>query len=559
MRKTLGVMIVVMLTMLMVSATGAPASAQTPSQAVSAAAQVAARNGVTTFISVVDRSNGAVLAHTGNSGAQVGSESIMKLFLAGYYLLLYGGYRATPQSVKDRLAYMLKYSDDDTASSLFTDSAIPTVAARYGLGSTINATDRSGHWGAARITADDMTRFLYRAGKDSAVGPWLIPALANTARTGSGADAGFSQYFGLNALGGVHGSKQGWGCDSFWTDPHCAVHSVGYTDRYFVAVLQLSGGYPDPMRSTATNSARTIQQSRTALVDGDFICDSSRRYVYRLAGGAPIYVSSWNVFGGAHPCRPMSPTEIGRLRVYPAEGTFLRDPISGAVYRVAGGAPVYVSTWGAFGGSHRTIDIDPAAVRRAGSGGVYNHLRYLPADGTFLRGTRTGAVFRVAGGAPVYVSSWGAFGRAQPTIDVDLAALDRAGSGGVYNHLRYRPADGTFLRLPTTGSVFRVAGGAPLYVTAWTVFGGTKPTVGVDPAAVNRASNVHYYDHLLYYPQNGTFVRGQPGNAVYRISSGKPTYVPSWAAYGGPQPATQITQTTIDRAGSGGYFNHLVR
>jgi len=239
MRKTLGVMIVVMLTMLMVSATGAPASAQTPSQAVSAAAQVAARNGVTTFISVVDRSNGAVLAHTGNSGAQVGSESIMKLFLAGYYLLLYGGYRATPQSVKDRLAYMLKYSDDDTASSLFTDSAIPTVAARYGLGSTINATDRSGHWGAARITADDMTRFLYRAGKDSAVGPWLIPALANTARTGSGADGGFSQYFGLNALGGVHGSKQGWGCDSFWTDPHCAVHSVGYTDRYLgVALLE---------------------------------------------------------------------------------------------------------------------------------------------------------------------------------------------------------------------------------------------------------------------------------------------------------------------------------
>ena len=39
------------------------------------------------------------------------SESIMKLFLAAYYLRLYGAQSATPQAVKDRLAYMLMYSD----------------------------------------------------------------------------------------------------------------------------------------------------------------------------------------------------------------------------------------------------------------------------------------------------------------------------------------------------------------------------------------------------------------------------------------------------------------
>ena len=238
-----------------------PAAAATPAEAVAAAAAAAANQAVTSFISVVDRQSGAVVARTGNADSQVASESIMKLLLASYYLVLYGGYTQTPDSVKDRLSFMLRYSDDGTASSLFSANAIPTIAARYGMPNTTNATDRAGHWGAARITAADMTTFLYRAAQDAAVGPWLIPVMAQTAPTGSGGDAGFSQYFGLNTIGGDHGSKQGWGCDSFFTSPSCAIHSVGYTDTAFVAILQLSRTYPDPARGTSTNSAQLIYQA----------------------------------------------------------------------------------------------------------------------------------------------------------------------------------------------------------------------------------------------------------------------------------------------------------
>jgi len=235
-----------------------PAAAATPGEAVNDAVGYAAARSVTEFISVVDRSNGAVLAQTGNAQSQVASESIMKLLLASYYLVSYGGYQSTPDAVKDRLSYMLRFSDDGTASDLFTPSAIPTIAGRYGMGHTSNATDRVGHWGAARITAGDMTQFLYRAANDPAVGPWLIPVMAQTAPNGSD---GFNQFFGLNAVGGDHGSKQGWGCDSYFTAPTCAVHSVGYTDRTFVAILQLSTGYPDPMRDTSTHAARAVAQS----------------------------------------------------------------------------------------------------------------------------------------------------------------------------------------------------------------------------------------------------------------------------------------------------------
>lgn len=128
----------------------AAAAARRPASAVDLAAAHAANEGVTDYLSVVDRSTGAVLAETANAGQQVASESIMKLFLATYYLLLYGGYTHTPADVRSRLSYMLRYSDDATASALFTSSAIPTVAARYGLSATTNATDRPGHWGAAR-------------------------------------------------------------------------------------------------------------------------------------------------------------------------------------------------------------------------------------------------------------------------------------------------------------------------------------------------------------------------------------------------------------------------
>ncbi len=280
-RLTLVVSLVAVLSVL----PAGPAGAATPSAAVSEAAAYSAARAVESYISVVDRQSGEVLAQTGNAQSQVASESIMKLLLAAYYIVQYGGYQRTPADVLSRLSYMLRLSDNAITSSLFTAAAIPTIAARYGLGRTTNATDRTGHWGAARITAGDMTRVLYRASKDAAVGPWLIPVMAQTSPSGSD---GFNQAFGLNALSGTHGSKQGWGCDSFWTARACAIHSVGYTDSKFVAVLQLSNSYPDPARGTATHSAQLIQAStiRANPVGALDVVRNPARNVLTVAGWA---------------------------------------------------------------------------------------------------------------------------------------------------------------------------------------------------------------------------------------------------------------------------------
>ncbi len=312
------------------------ARAASATDAVNSAVAYGSANSVTEFISVVDRGSGAVLAQTGNADTQVASESIMKLFLAAYYLTsIYPGYLNTPDAVKNRLSYMLRVSDDGTATALFSPNAIPTVAGRYGLTNTSNATDSVGHWGAARITARDVTRFLYGAFGDPLVGPWLSVVMSQTEPRGSD---GFDQHFGLNALNGVHGSKQGWGCDSYFTSPTCAIHSVGYTDRTFVAVLQLAASYPDPMRNTATYAAQVIQQA-TAKPDPIGSVDAVTNPALNV-----LRVGGW----AADPAAPGQRTEVHIYVTGPSgragyAGTFTgaaRPDVAGVV-PWAGGATGY--------------------------------------------------------------------------------------------------------------------------------------------------------------------------------------------------------------------------
>lgn len=548
----------------------AAVTAPTPAQAVAQARSQASANGINNYLSVVDRSTGRVLAQAG-SGTQIASESIMKLMLASYYLVIAGGYQNQSAGVLSDLSYMIRYSDDGTANSYFSSAAIPTIAARYGMNSTINATDRVGHWGAARITAGDMTTFLYRAAHDSQVGPWLLPVMAQVAPNGSD---GFNQAFGMNALSGTHGSKQGWGNDMFWSSAGQVINSVGYTDRYFVAILQNSYSYPDPARSTATYAARTIAASRPAVAapppppppppapprplrSGDFVRLNGSAAVYRLAGGAPVYVSSWSVYGGQKPVRNLTTAQWHALSGVPADGTFITASGSNEVYRIAGGAPVYVSTWSIYGGAKTTVLVDGLAVRNAGLAGFWSHLRALPADGTFVTGSGGGEVYRIAGGAPVYVSTWSAFGGRKPTVLIDALTVRNAGHSGRWSHLRPMPVNGTFLTASGTGQVFRIVSGAPVYVSSWSHFGGAKPSTVVDGAAITNAGRPGAYSHLRATVPDGTFVVATGSGQVFRIAGGAPVYVSTWNVYGGIQPTQLVDADAIRLAGSGGQWSHL--
>lgn len=113
------------------------------------------------------------------------------------------------------------------------------------------------------------------------------------------------------------------------------------------------------------------------------------------------------------PASPETPSGGGGGGV--SEGSFVRRP-DGAVFRIAGGAPLYVSTWDAFGGPQPYTDI---------SNETFNALSPYPAVNTFLRGSRSGRVFRVVqDGHRYYVPSWDPYGGPQPYVDVDDVAID---------------------------------------------------------------------------------------------------------------------------------------
>jgi hypothetical protein len=291
--------------------------------------------------------------------------------------------------------------------------------------------------------------------------------------------------------------------------------------------------------------------------------------IYVFAGGAPLYVSDWNHLGGPKPYTTIDSAAIdnagsggswSHVRVTPADGTIVRasgTPTAGAVYVFAGGAPIYVVDWAHVGGSRAYTTVDGTALDNAGAGGAWNHVRATPADGTAVYAVNAGvsALYVFAGGAPLHVANWTQACADRPATFVDTAALDNAGIGGIWNHVRYRPADGTFIRDGQSDDAYRVVGGAPIYVSSWSVFGGAPPpAVDVDGSAIAAAGSGGPYNHLLFYPADGTLVTGARGGARYTVTGGVPAPYTGTATI----PATNtIDQYAIDHASESAQLSHL--
>ncbi len=250
--------------------------------------------------------------------------------------------------------------------------------------------------------------------------------------------------------------------------------------------------------------------------NGDFVEATDNGEVYRVVGGAPVYLGDWAAVGGEQPTISAARTQLNTLRQLPADGTFVSA--GGLVYRFAGGAPTYVGDWAAVGGQQAATVIDPAAIDNADGSGRWSHVRRYPADGTFV--SAGGLVYRFAGGAPTYVGDWAAVGGPKAATVIDPAAIDNADGSGRWSHVRRYPADGTFVS--AGGLVYRFVGGAPTYVGDWAAVGGPKPATVIDPAAIDNADGSGRWSHVRRYPADGTFVSA--GGLVYRFAGGAPTF-----------------------------------
>jgi hypothetical protein len=326
--------------------------------------------------------------------------------------------------------------------------------------------------------------------------------------------------------------------------------------HYFSLSARNAAGYPyDGWLAPAGESS--------PVGEGSFV--SYQGNVYRIAGGAPIYVSTWSAFGGPQPTTALTEQQWDSLRQYPADGTGLcgqqADGIGGA-FIVAGGAPIYIS-------SFNNVDpnpcwpVDQFTLEHAEGGGPLDHLRQYPEDGTGLCGQQAdgiGGAFVVAGGAPIYISSFTNV-NPNPCTPVDQFTPEHAGGEGWLGHLRQYPEDGTGLcgqQADGIGGAFVVAGGAPIYITNFNNVD-PNPCVPVDQWSLEHAGGEGWLGHLRQYPEDGTGLCGQQaggGGGAFVVAGGAPMYISSFNNVD-PNPCVPVDQVTINDAGGEGWLGHL--
>src|SRR5665213_1685602 len=308
-----------------------------------------------------------------------------------------------------------------------------------------------------------------------------------------------------------------------------------YDNGFRVRTITPSSGWP-------TDFIHIHDLASSSIGEGSFV--SHDGFVYRIAGGAPIYVSNWNAVGGPQSATALSDAQFASLPQYPRDGTIL-DGSGGKVFVVAGGAPLYVSNWNAIGGPKTGVGVDEAAIDNAGGGVPWDHLLARPADGTLVASGATGMVYAMAGGAPLYVSNWAAIGGARSVTEIDQWDIDNASNPAA--HLNAVPADGTLVASGATGMVYEIAGGAPLYVSNWAAIGGARSVVGIDQWDIDNIGNPAA--HMNAVPSDGTLL-GASGGGVFVVAGGAPMYLSSWNAIGGPQPSVPIDEWDIANIGN---------
>ncbi len=85
-------------------------------------------------------------------------------------------------------------------------------------------------------------------------------------------------------------------------------------------------------------------------------------------------MTDWAAVGGQQPVQPLSQTQFDSLPDRVSDGTFLQSGATGRIWRVVNGVATYVPSWAPYGGPRPSIVVDQAALDHAGTGGIWNRL-----------------------------------------------------------------------------------------------------------------------------------------------------------------------------------------
>lgn len=143
----------------------------------------------------------------------------------------------------------------------------------------------------------------------------------------------------------------------------------------------------------------------STLGDGSFIRVAGTSALYRLAGAAPLPVTTWSAVGGEGPVTEVDWATVNNLAPFPVDGTILRAGPRGPLYRVVRGVPKPLAAGAT---PDRTpVVVDPLVIKNAGGPGAWGRLRNVAFDaqGKATRTAITAAPKRVVRGARVAVTA----------------------------------------------------------------------------------------------------------------------------------------------------------
>ena len=237
--------------------------------------------------------------------------------------------------------------------------------------------------------------------------------------------------------------------------------------------------------------------------------------VYRFVNGTPLWLSHC---GNTPNCGAVaivvdrdSLTDPRHVRLVPPDGTVVENVDDGGKYRFAGGAPLLVRCdLGA--GCVNSVQVDSGTFGALGSHRLPPKMRQYPADGTVVQTIEDGAFYRFAGNAALPLSSCDGCA----AVSIDALTLRLAGTAtAAVPHIAAAPAEGTYL---TTGtSTYRIAGGAALQLKDCTPLGGCTGAVTVDAGTIAGLGG----GRLLAVPKDGTVLRALPSKRTWEIVGGK--------------------------------------
>jgi hypothetical protein len=306
-----------------------------------------------------------------------------------------------------------------------------------------------------------------------------------------------------------------------------AIYQIAGNAKYYLGPADYSSlGSP-----AATNVPVGFINSITVSIPSQpvFLRDPANGAVFEVVGGAKYHVTPAEYAALGSPQFTNVPAGfINRIGTTPADGTFLRDVASGAIYQIIGGAKYHLSPY-----EYSALDSTPATNVPAGFLDAIT--RTIPVAG-FMRKTGKGEIYQLVNGAKYHLrpDEYAALGSPM-AIDAPAGFIERAAA---------IPADGSFLRDIASGLIVEIVGGASYPLTAAEYASLGRPAFTNVPVGF-----IHSITETL--PRGTIFLWEPSSHAIYQVVAGAKYHLnpDEYAALGKPA-FIAVPTGLLDRLGA---------